>query len=223
MPKLTLACPIRVAVIEAEGLTVTEASGAYEALEACAARYRARYATRGVTSPGEVDGIQVTRSLYRALGIDPTKTRPSSEALLRRVLKDKPLYHVSDLVDVGNWVSLDFLLSLGLYDRDAIRGDVELRSGRPGEQYEGINKPPVHVEGRYVLCDAAGPFGSPTSDSARTAITLATTSCLMVLFAPGEYDPTQLAEQGAVAAERIVAHCGGRITRRELLDGTARS
>ena len=70
------------------------------------------------------------------------------------------------------------------------------------------------------LHDELGPFGSPTSDSARTAVTLATRSCLMVLFAPADYDLATLERQSEVAAERIVAHCGGRITRRALVDCT---
>lgn len=217
MVELTLECPVRVGVIEVSGLHVTAERTAYDAMQGCSERYRQQYVANGITSPGEVDGIQVSRSLYRALGIDPTKTRPSSEALLRRVLKGKDLYAVNTLVDVGNWVALDFLLSLGLYDRAKINGPITLRQGTEGESYAGIGKPPVHVAGRYVLADSEGPFGSPTSDSLRTSITLETHDALMVIFAPVDYNAATLASQSREAARRITEICGGHIERVEQL------
>ena len=116
--------------------------------------------------------------------LDPTKTRPSNEALLRRVLKGESLYTINTLVDALNLCSLTQQLPYGLYDRGRIEGDVTLRLGGAGESYEGIRKGPVHVEGRPVLVDALGPFGNPTSDSARTQITLESRSALVVLYAP---------------------------------------
>ena len=123
--------------------------------------------------PGAADA----RALYKALGLDPTKTRPSNEALLRRVLKGEALYRVNTLVDALNLCSLRAQLPFGLYDLDRVEPPVVLRRGAPGESYEGIRKGAVNVEGRPVLVDAHGPFGNPTSDSARTMITLATPAC----------------------------------------------
>ena len=126
------------------------------------------------------------RTMYKRVGIDPTKRRPSSEALLRRLLKGEPLPRVNSMVDVCNWCSLEFQLPYGLYDAARIDGDVELRLGRPGELYAGIRKDAVHVDGRITLADVRGPFGNPTSDSARTMVTTATTRALLVIFAPHE-------------------------------------
>jgi DNA/RNA-binding domain of Phe-tRNA-synthetase-like protein len=128
--------------------------------------------------------LTATRAMYRRFGIDPTKTRPSSEALLRRVRKGDPLPRINTLVDVCNWCSAEAQLPYGLYDAAQIAGDIELRRGRPGEEYAGIRKDAVHVEGRPVLVDARGPFGNPTSDSARTMVTTATTQLLVVVYAP---------------------------------------
>jgi DNA/RNA-binding domain of Phe-tRNA-synthetase-like protein len=126
--------------------------------------------------------------MYKRVGIDPTKTRPSSEALLRRVRKGDPLPRINSMVDVCNWCSFEFQLPYGLYDAARIQGDVTLRIGRDGESYAGIRKDDVHVGGRIALVDAAGPFGNPTSDSARTMVTTATTRGLLVVFARHEYD-----------------------------------
>jgi DNA/RNA-binding domain of Phe-tRNA-synthetase-like protein len=199
---------------------VTGEGAAFRNLEDCAEDYRARYLADGDDSPSSVDGIQAARSLYWALGIDPTKTRPSSEALLRRALKSKPLYSVNTLVDVCNWCSLDFLLPIGLYDRAKIQGSVTLRQGQEGESYEGIGKPPVSVEGRYVLADDAGPFGSPTSDSLRTSVTEGTTETLMTIFAPADYPLDRLNSHGEAAAARIREFCGGYTTRIEVIEAT---
>jgi len=126
------------------------------------------------------------RRLYHALGIDPSKTRPSSEALLRRVLQGKGLYRVNAVVDAANLASLALLLPVGLYDTDKIRPPVVLRYGGDGECYEGIRKDRVNVSERPVLVDSEGPFGNPTSDSLRTCVTDATRSVWFVLFAPAE-------------------------------------
>ena len=130
--------------------------------------------------------VAPTRTMYKRVGLDPTKTRPSSEALLRRVLKGDPLPRVNSLVDVCNWCSVEFQLPYGLYDRAHLDGAVSLRLGRDGESYPGIRKDEVHVGGRMTLADERGAFGNPTSDSARTMVTTATTSALVVVFAPQE-------------------------------------
>ena len=136
--------------------------------------------------------------MYKKLGIDPTKTRPSSEALLRRVRKGDPLPRINSLVDVINWCSLETQLSFGLYDAGKTVGDIVMRRGVEGESYPGIRKDEVHVGGRLVLADALGAFGNTTSDSARRADTEAATSALIVIFVPA-----QLAESVGDDAMRL--------------------
>ncbi len=130
--------------------------------------------------------VAPTRTMYKRIGLDPTKTRPSSEALLRRVMRGDPLPRVNSLVDVCNWCSVEFQLPYGLYDSAHVDGTVSLRLGLDGESYPGIRKDEVHVGGRMTLADERGAFGNPTSDSARTMVTTATTSALVVVFAPRE-------------------------------------
>jgi DNA/RNA-binding domain of Phe-tRNA-synthetase-like protein len=160
---------------------------------------RMRSAAEAATTTTEV------RAMYKRAGIDPTKTRPSSEALLRRVRKGEPLPRVNSLVDVINWCSLETQLPFGLYDFDRVRGPVTLRLGRTGESYAGIRKDVVHVDGRLTLADDDGPFGNPTSDSARTMVTLATTRALVVIFAPAALDPAIGAHALSLTLSRIEA------------------
>ncbi len=134
--------------------------------------------------PSAIPGLAPARDFYRLFGIDPTRTRPSSEALMRRVVQGKGIPRILNAVDLCNLCALKFLLSIGLYDAGRIRGEVTFRPGVAGESYAGIRKDEIHLEERPVLADAVGPFGNPTSDSRRTSITEETRSIWMVIFAP---------------------------------------
>jgi len=158
-----------------------------------------------------VDASDITasvRSMYKRVGLDPTKHRPSSEALLRRLKKGEPLPRVNSLVDVINWCSVESQLPFGLYDAARIAGPVVLRIGRSGESYPGIRKDEVHVEGRLVLSDNLGPFGNPSSDSERTKVTEATTEALVVVFAPADLASTIADRALALTIDRVNTFCG---------------
>jgi len=158
--------------------------------------------------PADVASV---RTMYKRVGLDPTKTRPSSEALLRRVRRGDPLPRINSMVDVCNWCSLEFQLPYGLYDAACLEGDeIELRMGRPGESYPGIRKDDVHVAGRITLVDRLGPFGNPTSDSARTMVTTATTRALLVVFAPRDMDGARLSNVLDATSRRMTEFTGCR-------------
>lgn len=137
--------------------------------------------------PSQVPGLSEARTLYRSFGMDPSRHRPSSEALLRRVLQGKGLYRLGGPVDACNLASLSFLLPIGLYDLAKVRGDILVRTGATGDSYAGIRKDEVHVGGRLALYDEDGPFGSPTSDSQRTSVEAGTRDLLAVVMATGAY------------------------------------
>lgn len=194
-----LTAVVRVGVLWLEGATVTEHDARMQApLAAAEAAVRMR-------PPPETAAV---RAMYRRIGLDPTKTRPSSEALLRRVRRGDPLPRINTMVDACNWCSLEFQLPYGLYDAARIQGDVELRIGRTGEGYPGIRKDEVHVGGRITLADAVGPFGNPTSDSARTMVTTATTRGLLVVFAPRDLPARQLDDVLDATAGRMTTFTG---------------
>ena len=160
---------------------------------------------------------QAVRAMYRRIGLDPTKTRPSSEALLRRVRKGEHLPRINALVDICNWCSLEFQLPYGLYDLSAIEPPIDLRLGMDGEEYEGIRKDVVHVAGRMTLADARGPFGNPTSDSARSMVTPSTVSALCTIFAPGDLPAARIGEILATTARRFHDFTGAMETWRGVI------
>jgi DNA/RNA-binding domain of Phe-tRNA-synthetase-like protein len=160
---------------------------------------------------------QAVRAMYRRIGLDPTKTRPSSEALLRRVRRGDRLPRINSLVDICNWCSLEFQLPYGLYDLDHVQPPIELRLGADGEEYEGIRKDVVHVGGRMTLADARGPFGNPTSDSARTMVTPATARALCTIFAPVDLSQTKIEAILAATATRFHELTGAREASRAVI------
>jgi len=167
---------IEVIALELHELEVTEPRDDFE-LEVARAMQAAR--------SGDVGDVGRARALYRRFGTDPTKVRPSSEALLRRLKKGEPFPRVNSLVDVANAISVQLQVPVGLYDLEKIRGgELVLRLGTEGEKYTGIGKERVNLAGRICIADAEGPCGNPSADSARTMITTATERAAWVYYLP---------------------------------------
>jgi DNA/RNA-binding domain of Phe-tRNA-synthetase-like protein len=137
---------------------------------------------RGVLASPQVES---TRAAYKALGKDPARYRGSAEALLRRIVAGKGLPEINSVVDAINLVSVESRLPIGLYDLAYVTGEIIFRAGRAGETYKGIGKYDLNLEGLPVFCDAAGPHGSPTSDSERTMVTAATKDILAIIISFG--------------------------------------
>ena len=157
------------------------------------AAYREAYT---VDSVKDIDAIRATRDAYRALGKDPSRYRPSAEALCRRVLRGMQLYRVSTVVDLVNLVSMETGYSIGGFDADKIVADrLVLGVGRDGEPYEGIGRGPLNIASLPVYRDGAGGIGTPTSDNERTKIDLATSHLLLIVNSYGATSPDDAAEE----------------------------
>jgi len=159
-----------------------------------------------IAKSGEVGAVARARELYRRFGLDPTRVRPSSEALLRRLKKGEPLPRINSLVDVANALSVQLQVPVGLYDLDKVKGDeLVIRLGGKREGYTGIGKERVNVEGRICVADAEGPCGNPSADSARTMITTETERAAWIYFLPvREDDIDRTAELVAVFGRGLV-------------------
>lgn len=122
-----------------------------------------------------ISAIAATRRIYKACGKDPSRYRPSSEALIRRVLQGKKLYQIDTLVDLINLASITYGYSIGGFDAEKFSGDtLSLGVGREGEPYEGIGRGILNIAGLPVYRDAIGGVGTPTSDNERTKMSLNT-------------------------------------------------
>jgi DNA/RNA-binding domain of Phe-tRNA-synthetase-like protein len=195
--------------LEADGIRTEALPAEFEQeRDALCTQMRTRFATRAAA---DIPGVAENRAMFHRLGVDPTKTRPSSEALLRRVLQDKALPVIHPVVDACNLASLQHQFSLGLYDRDLVRNAVFARLGRAGEGYEGIRKGRVNLSNRPLLADDDGPFGAPTSDSARTQVTAATTAVLVVVFSPADRTSADLSAMLGRVADLLTRYCSAMV------------
>lgn len=127
-------------------------------------------------------GLLEWQLIWKALGADPSRYRPSAEALYRRVKKQNYLSTVDSAVDMNSFLSLQYEIPLGLYDADKLEGDVEIAVGTSADRYEGLNNRVNTLTGILVSKDAEGPFGSPYVDSKRTAVTQQTKNALHIFY-----------------------------------------
>lgn len=199
---------VRLGVVEAEGVTVAPAGAELvrEMDETCA-RLRSKFTVETVA---ESEAVVAVRGMFRRWGVDPSKYRASSEALLRRVVQGKGLYHISNVVDLSNLGSIETGWPYGLYNRAKLSPPITLRHGTTEEKYEGIGRRVWHLAGRPVLADAEGPFGSPISDSTRTQIAEGVSEVLTVIFAPAGTPEAEIRVAMEKQAKRLTIHAGAR-------------
>lgn len=167
------------AAVEADVVNSEYCEGLWSEIGALGDEYRATLTTESLKL---MPAIEATRRVYKACGKDPSRYRPSSEALIRRMLQGKQLYHIDTLVDLINLASIKFGYSIGGFDASKFVGDtLTLGVGREGEPYEGIGRGPLNIAGLPVYRDAVGGVGTPTSDNERTKIELSTRRTLILV------------------------------------------
>ncbi|MCG8510149.1 MAG: hypothetical protein MI741_13055 [Rhodospirillales bacterium] len=154
----------------------------------------------------EVPQIAAARRAYRAFGKDPARYRISSEALMRRLVKGQGIYRINTAVDTNNLISLRSGHSVGAFKAEVLEPPILFRKAGPSETYTAIGRGPMNLENLPVFADSHGPFGSPTSDSERSMITLDTATLLLVIIAFGEED--DLAGLVNWAVRKLTDYCG---------------
>lgn len=172
--------------------------------------YQQQYTTESIK---QMETIQATREAYKRCGKDPSRYRPSGEALCRRILKGMDLYQIDTLVDLINLVSIATGYSIGGFDADKIQGNsLLLGIGQKGEPYEGIGRGTLNIEGMPVYRDAIGGIGTPTSDHERTKLSLETTHLLAIINGySGEKGLREAAEYLQSLLKKYAASNGGEL------------
>lgn len=177
--QITAVCPgFHVAAIACEVRNSSYNNGLWQEIDAFYSRFASTYKMEDIN---QRPAIYATRQVYKKLGKDPNRYRPSSEALCRRILKGQPLYRIDTLVDLINLISLKTGYSIGGFDDAKIQGDLVLVVGEAGEKFEAIGRGLLNIEGLPVYRDKSGGIGTPTSDEERTKITSGTTRVLMLI------------------------------------------
>ena len=173
-------CPTFVgACVEAQVENTPYCQELWDEIHALGEKYKQTLTTESLK---EISGIAATRKVYRACGKDPSRYRPASEALIRRMLQGKTLYQIDTLVDLVNLASIAYGYSIGGFDADKFKGNtLTLGVGKAGEPYEGIGRGMINIEGLPVYRDQVGGVGTPTSDNERTKMTLETTHLVVLI------------------------------------------
>ena len=167
------------AAVEAKVTNTAYCQELWDEIHALESRFRRELTTESLK---ELTSIAATRTVYKRCGKDPSRYRPASEALIRRMLQGKELYQIDTLVDLVNLASIAFGYSIGGFDADKIVGDtLTLGIGREGEPYEGIGRGLLNIAGLPVYRDETGGVGTPTSDHERTKMTIDTTHLLVLI------------------------------------------
>ncbi len=160
--------------------------------------------------------VQAVRKLFRAAGCDPTRYRPSSEALLRRLLKGEELPAIHPFVDLNNCLSVELAVPCCASAEGTFAPPVTLRAGRPEETVQSL-RGPFNLEGKPLMEDARGPFSTPITDSERVRVGEGTDRVWIVVYLPkGTVDPeealmrlNELLSKAPVAAVELVGVSGG--------------
>ena len=192
------------ACVEAQVVNTPYNQELWQEIEALGNSYRAELTTESLK---EMTSIAATRRIYKACGKDPSRYRPASEALIRRVLQGKKLYQRDTLVDLVNLASIAFGYSIGGFDADKFIGDtLTLGVGREGEPYEGIGRGMINIHGLPVYRDAEGGVGTPTSDHERTKMTIDTRH-LVVLINGYDGNEQRVRENAAYIQTLLRKYC----------------
>ena len=173
-------CPAFVgAAVDAQVVNTPYSKELWDEIHALEDRFRQELTTESLK---DLPSIAATRRVYKACGKDPSRYRPASEQLIRRMLQGKELYQIDTLVDLINLASIAYGYSIGGFDADKFVGDtLTLGVGREGEPYEGIGRGMLNIAGLPVYRDAEGGVGTPTSDHERTKMTMATTHLVVLI------------------------------------------
>lgn len=198
-------CPTFVgACVEANVVNTPYCQELWDEIHALGEKYKE---TLNTESLKEMSGIAATRKVYRACGKDPSRYRPASEALIRRMLQGKELYQRDTLVDLVNLASIAYGYSIGGFDADKFEGDtLTLGVGKAGEPYEGIGRGMINIEGLPVYRDKIGGVGTPTSDNERTKMNIDTTH-LVVLINGYDGDEQHVRENAEYIIQLLKKYC----------------
>lgn len=152
------------------------------------------------------------RDFFWRVGVDPTKTRPASEALIRRMLRGRPLPKINTLVDAYNLASIDTAIPIAAFDEGELVGELLMREASEGEEFLGIGmeKPVVLDGGEAVVEDGEKLIAIyPYRDADACKVTLGTRDTLMLVCGVPNIGDDLLGRSGRVVVDYITKFCGG--------------
>lgn len=156
------------------------------------------------------------RGLYRSFGTKPSDYRPSAEALIRRALKTGKLPRINNAVDIYNVVSVKYVIPMGGFDLDNVKGDIMLRKSEGGELFTplGASKPEETYTGEVVYADEKRVLTRRWNyrDADETKITETTSNLVLFIDASPEISKTIVETALSELTSLLSEACGGHFT-----------
>lgn len=153
--------------------------------------------------------VAAMRKLFRAAGCDPTRYRPASEALLRRLVKGAELPAIHPLVDVNNCLSAELAVPCCVMKEGSLGTSLVFRPGTAGESYESL-RGPFNAEAKPLLVDEIGPIDTPITGSERVKVQSDTGRAWLVAYLPRD---VVLGDAAWTALEAIACEAGAEVER----------
>jgi len=173
---------------------------------------RGKYNLEGLK---DIPTVRVYRDFFWRIGVDPTKNRPASEALIRRILAGKPLPTINTLVDAYNLASIVSEVALAAFDEDKLgSGEVIMRLAKKGETFLGIGmREPTTLQGGEVVLEDAGDLIAvyPYRDAERSKVTEQTKNVALVACGVPGLSKDKLIQAADLAVKYVTRFCGGTI------------
>lgn len=157
-------------------------------------------------------GIQEWRDVWKTFEADSSQYHPSIESLMRKIKEQNYLTPVNSAVDMNHFLSLQYVIPIGLYDTKLIEEDVVFHIGTADTAYEELNGPVNHLKNIIVCSDNQSAFGSPYVNSERTAVTEQTTSVIQVFFLRPSMTTKEATELLQAASNMFTTIHGGEAT-----------
>ncbi len=154
-------------------------------------------------------GIAAWRKIFKQTGADPSRYRPSVEALYRRIKKEPSVPTGNSAIALNNFFSLQYEIPLGIYDAKAIKGDMLIRIGRDNDSYKGLNGRMNTLNGIIGTFDEDGPFGSPYVDSVRTSVHDGTIEAVQIVYFHHNHSMNQAIQMLEAISKMFIQVHGG--------------
>jgi DNA/RNA-binding domain of Phe-tRNA-synthetase-like protein len=150
------------------------------------------------------------RDFFWKIDIDPTKIRPASEALIRRILQGKPIPKINTGVDAYNLASIKSGIPLAAFDANTIHGELIMKFAKIGEKFLGIGmkKPKVLAGNEVVVADEERLIAIyPYRDADLSKITPSTKNILVMSCGVPGIPWEKIKEAGNLAREYLESFC----------------
>ncbi len=201
---------LQVIVGHVDGVSVEDSGVELQAFkQAVCAEVKRKYTLESVK---DAYVFRAYRDFFWRVGIDPTKIRPAAEALVRRILADKSIPLINNVVDSYNLASIKTEVALAAFNREQLKGQLLMRAAHRGEGFLGIGmNEPMELSGKEIVIADEEKLVAvyPYRDANKSKVSAGTKNLMILVCGVPGVDHKILNDAGKVALEFVTKFCGG--------------